>query len=118
MKVFGRVVLREPSDPSDFLTTLEADLHHDTTERLGEISAPTLILGGSEDPFFSESLLRETAERIPDATLRVYEGVGHGVPKERKRRYENDALSFLDERLGGLSGGAAQTVSQRTKELG
>jgi hypothetical protein len=28
----------------------------------------------------------------------VYEGVGHGVPKERKRRYEDDALTFLSER--------------------
>ena len=96
MKVFGRFVFKVPSDPSDFLTTLEADLGHDTTGRLGEISAPTLVIGGSEDPFFSEDLLRETAEKIPDATLRLYEGVGHGVPKERKRRYEQDALAFLD----------------------
>jgi pimeloyl-ACP methyl ester carboxylesterase len=64
MKVFGRIVLGAPSDPSDFLTTLEADLGHDTTGRLAEISAPTLILGGSEDPFYSEGLLRETAEGI------------------------------------------------------
>jgi pimeloyl-ACP methyl ester carboxylesterase len=98
MKVFGRFVLRVPSDPWDFLTTLEADLNHDTTGRLGEISAPTLVIGGSEDLFFSESLLRETAEKIPDATLHVYEGVGHGVPKERKRRYEDDSLAFLSEK--------------------
>ena len=98
MTVFGRFVLGTPSDPSDFLTTLEADLGHDTTDRLPEISTPTLIIGGSEDPFFSESLLRETAGKIPDAELRVYEGVGHGVPKERKRRYEDDALAFLSER--------------------
>jgi pimeloyl-ACP methyl ester carboxylesterase len=98
MTVLGRFVLGTPSDPSDFLTTLEADLGHDTTGRLDEISAPTLIIGGSEDPFFSESLLRETAWKIPDTELRVYEGVGHGVPKERKRRYEDDTLVFLSER--------------------
>jgi pimeloyl-ACP methyl ester carboxylesterase len=86
------------SDASDFLTTLEADLEHDTTDRLHEVSAPTLVIGGAEDPFFSESLLRETAEKIPDAELRVYEGVGHGVPKEKKRRYEDDTLAFLSER--------------------
>jgi len=98
MALFGRFVLGTPSDPSDFLTTLEADLGHDTTDRLHEISAPTLIIGGSEDPFFSEALLRETAGKIPDAELRVYEGIGHGVPKERKRRYEDDALEFLSGR--------------------
>jgi pimeloyl-ACP methyl ester carboxylesterase len=98
MAVFGRLVLGAPSDPSDFLTTLEADLGHDTTDRLPELSSPTLIIGGSDDPFFPESLLRETAGKIPGAELRVYEGVGHGVPKERKRRYEEDALAFLSER--------------------
>lgn len=97
MTLFGRFVLRAPSDPSDFLTTLKADLGHDATSRLPELSAPTLIIGGSEDPFYSESLLRETAGKIPEAEVRVYEGVGHGVPKERKRRYEEDALAFLGE---------------------
>jgi pimeloyl-ACP methyl ester carboxylesterase len=118
MKVFGRIVLGTPSDPSDFLTTLEADLGHDTTGRLAEISAPTLIVGGTEDPFFSEGLLRETAGGVPDATLRVYEGVGHGVPKERKRQYESDVLAFLNERPGGLSGEGYQTESRRTREMG
>ena len=104
MKVFGGLVLGTPSDPSDFLTTLRADLGHDTTGRLPELSAPTLIVGGSEDPFFPEPLLRETAGKIPDAELRVYEGVGHGVPKERKRRYEDDALAFLKARSGTRKG--------------
>ena len=117
IRVFGRFVLRVPSDPQDFLTTLEADLKHDTTGRLREISAPTLIIGGSDDPFFSESLLRETAQKIPYATVRVYEGIGHGVPKERKRRYENDTIAFLEGRLGGLSGEVGHTVSSRAKEM-
>ena len=96
MKILGRYVIGTPENPSDFLVTLEADLNHDTTERLNEVYAPTLIIGGSEDPYFSESHLHETAEKVPDATLHIYEGVGHGVPKERKRRYENDTLAFLD----------------------
>jgi pimeloyl-ACP methyl ester carboxylesterase len=98
MTVLGRFVLGTPSDPSDFITTLEADLGHDTTDRLAELRVPTLVIGGSEDPFFPENFLRETAGKVPDAELRVYEGVGHGVPKERKRRYEDDALTFLSER--------------------
>jgi pimeloyl-ACP methyl ester carboxylesterase len=118
IRVFGRLLLRVPSDLADFLTTLEADLNHDTTGRLSEISAPTLIIGGSEDPFFSESLLRETAEKIPDATLHVYEGVGHGVPKEHKRRYEKDTLGFLDGHLRGLSTGVGRPGSTRAEEIG
>jgi pimeloyl-ACP methyl ester carboxylesterase len=116
MKVFGGLVFRVPSDPSDFLTTLEADLAHDTAGRLGEISAPALIIGGTEDPFFSEGLLRETGEKIPDATLRLYEGVGHGVPKERKRRYEEDTLAFLGNLREESSGKGDQTIPSRTRD--
>ena len=116
IRVFGNLVFRVPSDPSDFLTTLEADLSHDTTGQLGGISAPTLVVGGNEDPFFSKDLLRETADKIPDATLRVYEGVGHGVPKERKRRYEEDVLAFLGDHREESSGNGDKTIPSRARE--
>ena len=117
MRAFGGLVFRVPSDPSDFLTTLDADLHHDTTGLLGGISAPTLVVGGNEDPFYSEDLLRETAEKIPDATLRVYEGVGHGVPKERKRRYEEDTLAFIGDHRGTSSSKGDSTITSRAKDM-
>jgi pimeloyl-ACP methyl ester carboxylesterase len=117
VRVFGRLVFKVPSDPQDFLITLEADLNHDTTGRLGEISTPSLIIGGSEDPFFSEGLLRETAEKMPRCTLRVYEGVGHGVPKERKRRYEEDTLEFVGDHRGGSSGKGDRTIPSQAKEM-
>jgi len=47
----------------------------------------------------------------------VYEGVGHGVPKEGERRYENDTLAFIDDHLGGSSGKVDQTISSRAKEM-
>jgi ABC-2 type transport system ATP-binding protein len=63
---------------------------------LPQISAPTLVIAGSADFFYPLPILRETAERIPDATLRLYDGVGHPVSKTRKRRFEDDVLAFLD----------------------
>jgi pimeloyl-ACP methyl ester carboxylesterase len=56
---------------------------------------PTLVIAGTRDFFYPEPILRETAERIPDATLRLYDGVGHPVGKTHKRRFENDVLGFL-----------------------
>jgi pimeloyl-ACP methyl ester carboxylesterase len=56
---------------------------------------PTLVLAGDRDPFFSTSLLQETAAAIPDARLVIYDGVGHGLTKLHKRRFEEDVLSFL-----------------------
>jgi pimeloyl-ACP methyl ester carboxylesterase len=95
VRLLGKRMLKEPGDPTDYIATLEADLAHDATEALPRINAPTLMVGGTRDFFYPEPIVRETAERIPDATLRLYEGVGHSVGKTQKRRFEGDVLGFL-----------------------
>jgi pimeloyl-ACP methyl ester carboxylesterase len=47
------------------------------------------------DFFYPDPIVRETAERIPQATLRLYDGVGHAVSKTHKRRFEDDVLGLL-----------------------
>ena len=83
---------RAPRDPSDYITTIEAEDALDFAGRLGEITAPTLVVSGARDPFYSPSLFRETAEGIPDATLVLYEGQGH-VPSGRE--FQRDVRAFL-----------------------
>jgi pimeloyl-ACP methyl ester carboxylesterase len=95
VRLLGSRTMREPDDASDYVATLEADLACDATEALPQINAPTLVIAGTGDFFFPEPILRETAERIPDATLRLYDGVGHPVSKTHKRRFEADVLAFL-----------------------
>ena len=119
MKVFGRIALGAPSDPSDFPTPLEADLGHDTTGRLAEISAPTLTVGGSGAPFFLKDLLRETAESMPMPPCACTRASSTGFPERaRKRRYEDDVLAFLEGRPQSSSGEACRTKPRRTKEMG
>jgi pimeloyl-ACP methyl ester carboxylesterase len=96
VRLLGRRMMREPDDPSDYIATLDADLAHDATEALPQISAPTLVIAGTADFFYPQPILQETAERIPGATLRLYDGVGHPVSKTHKRRFEGDVLAFLD----------------------
>ena len=96
VRLLGKRMMKQPADPSDYIATLAADLTHDATKVLPQISAPTLVIAGTRDFFYPEPILRETAERIPDATLRLYDGVGHPVAKTHKRRFENDVLAFLD----------------------
>ena len=43
------------------------------------ISCPVLLLSGESDPFARIDLLREAVALLPNATLRTYPGVGHGV---------------------------------------
>jgi non-heme chloroperoxidase len=75
---------------------MRADLNFDSRPWLPTLRVPTLILGGSSDPFFPAPLLHEIADLIPNATLRIYEGAGHGLVKWQKRRFETDVLAFLE----------------------
>ena len=95
VKLLGRRLMKEPDDASDYIATIEADLGHDATDALARIAAPTLVIAGSRDFFYPAPIVGETAEQIPQATLRLYDGVGHAVSKTHKRRFEDDVLGFL-----------------------
>ncbi len=84
-----------PADAADFVATVDADLAHDTTSKLSNLKMRAIVIGGADDPFFPEPVLRETAEAIPRAELRVYPGVGHGLPKHHGKQLQQDVLTFL-----------------------
>jgi pimeloyl-ACP methyl ester carboxylesterase len=81
-----------PKDPSDFIVTVKAEDVHDFRDRLAEIAAPTLVVAGADDPFYTEALFRETAAGIPDGRLILYPGMGHPA---HGKRFARDVLSFL-----------------------
>jgi pimeloyl-ACP methyl ester carboxylesterase len=64
-------------DPSDMLVTVAAEDVFDASPELHRIAAPTLLVAGGRDRFYSPELFWETAERIPDARLSLYEDKGH-----------------------------------------
>jgi pimeloyl-ACP methyl ester carboxylesterase len=82
----------------DFLTTVDAVIAHDTRAALASLTSPALLIGGTDDPFFSTQSLRETAAAIPGAELHLYHGSGHGLPKRRAGRLQDETLSFLQDR--------------------
>lgn len=91
------VLRRRPADPSDFIVSVEACLGHDAGDRLPAMQVPTLVIGGTKDGFFPESLIRETAGRIPNARLHLIEGAGHGVFIEQKRAFDKFVKEFIEE---------------------
>ena len=95
MRMFGRKLAGAPHDPSDYIVTIEADIHHDASESLRKIKAPTLVIGGTDDVFYPEPLIRKTAEKISNARLILYQNVGHKFPAKIKKRFDNGVLSFL-----------------------
>lgn len=86
----------DPADPADPVVSLDAILDYDGSDRLGEIDARTLVVGGGRDEFFPPSVQRETAAGIPDADHRVIEDAAHGAPVERKYEFDNVVRAFLD----------------------
>ncbi|MBN2549057.1 MAG: alpha/beta hydrolase [Anaerolineales bacterium] len=86
------MALNPPKDPSDLVVTIEAEDRHDFKTRLAEITAPTLVIAGMRDPFYTPALFRQTAEGIPNARLILYEGMGH--PASGKQ-FARDVLAFL-----------------------
>jgi len=49
---------------------------------LKKITAPTLIIHGTEDPIFHPECARDLARSIPESQLRFIEGMGHVIPSE------------------------------------
>jgi pimeloyl-ACP methyl ester carboxylesterase len=95
IQMAGRFVLPRPAVPTDVSRSLTAILEYDGSNTLDNIEADTLVVGGSNDLFFPASILRETADRIPDASVDLIDGAKHGVFDERKRRYDTAVKSFL-----------------------
>ena len=83
-----------PKDPSDGLVEIEAEGKHDFLRRLPDIKIPTLVIGGDQDFFYP---IAETAKRIPNARLVLYEGFGHNVIFSKSRQFNEDVWAFLNE---------------------
>jgi non-heme chloroperoxidase len=67
----------------------------DLTEDLQKIDVPTLIVHGGDDqivPIAASALL--AASLVKRATLKIYEGAGHGLPTTLKDRLNADLLEF------------------------
>jgi len=69
--------------------SLDAFLAHDTTDRLSEIAAPTLVLAGGLDRTVAPYLGRVVADGIPGARFELLPEEGHrpcgGVQREGRR---------------------------------
>ena len=55
----------KPADPSDLIITLLAEDQFAFRDQLARITAPTLVIAGDRDPFYTPALFRETAPASP-----------------------------------------------------
>lgn len=64
-------------------------------DRLADITAPTLVMWGEEDPLVDISAAHVWAQGLSDATLVVYDGIGHMPMVETPVRSAADYARFL-----------------------
>jgi pimeloyl-ACP methyl ester carboxylesterase len=74
-----------------------AAIEHDTRDRIGHITAPTLVLVGKEDILCPVKLSEELTAGIPNAELVVLEGGGHVSCWEIPDNFNQAVLEFLAE---------------------
>ena len=87
--------LTKPKSYERFFIQADACLTHDASERLGEIDAPTLVIGGEQDHALGAEASREMAAAIPGAQLKMYPEWGHGLYEEAKD-FNRTVLDFLE----------------------
>jgi non-heme chloroperoxidase len=78
------------------LDSIKAFSESDFTEDLKKIDVPALIIHGDDDqivPIGASALL--SSKLAPKATLKVYEGSGHGISEQDTDRFNADVLAFI-----------------------
>lgn len=65
------------ADPQGYATACDAVSAFDVTDRLGEITTPTLVIAGAEDVSTPPAVVEVIANGIPDAEFQVVEGAAH-----------------------------------------
>ena len=81
-------------DPSDMLLTIAAEDQFNAEPDLGRVAAPTLVVGGGADRFYSTDLFRRTAAGVPDGRAVVFPHKGHTYAAA-SRTASSISLGFL-----------------------
>ena len=83
--------------PSTFINAYEHIRRNKGENRrfLPLIQAPSLVIGGDRDQFFSKEIFEETAALIPNGKLELFAGEGHYVILERIREIRRILSAFI-----------------------
>ncbi|MEK7265724.1 MAG: alpha/beta hydrolase [Pseudomonadota bacterium] len=92
-------LLRFPGNRRATAIRAVADREGAFADRLGEIAEPTLIIWGKEDQLVYPSAADTFAERIPNAEVVIFDGVGHVPMEEAPEATANAIRRFLEAQL-------------------
>jgi len=82
-------------EPEGYASCCEALALGDVRSLLGQIEAPTLVLGGAHDPVVPPDNLAATMSAIRDASLSVLSGAAHMASVEQPEAFNSAVLDHL-----------------------
>lgn len=86
---------QHPPDPAGWSAQAAAGAAWDADGRLGRISAPTLVVAGTEDAVVDPRNAQLLADAIPDARLELIDGAGHLPFWERAEEFASLVEGFF-----------------------
>ena len=95
-----RRLAENPPGERAYLRQLDFCVAHDAVDRLAVVSAPTLVLTGSEDILTSRFQGRELAGMIPGAEYREIPEASHGLVWEEPELFAETVAAFADRHSG------------------
>lgn len=104
LNLFGGLALN--AEPEAFAAQVDAILQADETLRhaLSGVTAPTLVVVGSQDVLTPMADAEEVAEAIPGSLLAVVRGGAHGFMFEHSKVFNSTVRTFLDTVTAEASG--------------
>ncbi|MFD5008720.1 bifunctional 3-oxoadipate enol-lactonase/4-carboxymuconolactone decarboxylase PcaDC [Streptomyces chartreusis] len=99
------------ADPGAYAACCDALAAFDLRDRLAEISSPTLLIAGREDPATPPVHLREIADAVPGAALVEIPGASHLAPAQCPQAVLTALRAHFD-------GGARRGMEVRREVLG
>ena len=93
-----------PQSPYAFKRQRGAIKGFDREDRLGTITAPTLIVHGDSDRVSPAANARILGELIPDAEVVILEDSGHACSFDQRDRFNQAVLGFLTAPREGMGG--------------
>jgi pimeloyl-ACP methyl ester carboxylesterase len=84
-----------PAPDAGMIAQAQAIMGHDALERVGQITAPTLVLSAAEDILLPAAGGQELAEAIPNARFTVLPKGAHVTAAEYPAEVSEALLAFL-----------------------
>jgi pimeloyl-ACP methyl ester carboxylesterase len=91
----GKLVFRADPDHIWLLENAGPEDDPYVWERLGHVTAPTLILWGQRSPFLTDDIVGRMLDALPDGRL-VRTDSGHYIPREAPAEFSRVVREFLD----------------------